>query len=160
MCSQIRVGFPHPECVCTATWAVTTTLNFLIAVCRPRMIKQVYFHTIITDFQRCDSKGHVWIHNKYKTKSNIHWKRKRVKWTKEKRKQGHVKKTRGRPAVCSLQVDGLRQSRDRKKFPAGGPAHYDILLQPGAAYQLQFSRRYSLPPSVSLCLSLSYIWQL
>lgn len=62
---------------------------------------------------------------------------------------------RGRPAVCLLQVDCLRLSRDRKKSPAGGPAHYDILLQPGAAYQLQFSRRCRLPPSLSLCLSLA-----
>lgn len=57
---------------------------------------------------------------------------------------------KAKAAVCLLQVDALRQSRDRKKVPAGGPTHYDILLQPGAAYQPQFGRRYRLAPHPDL----------
>lgn len=51
---------------------------------------------------------------------------------KGKRKQAHVKKMKER--LNSVFASGrLRQRRGRKKFPAGGPAYYDILLQPGAA---------------------------
>lgn len=45
--------------------------------------------------------------------------------------------------------DCLRQRRDRKKFPAGEPAHYDIRLQAWSSLQLQFSSSSTLPLSPS-----------
>lgn len=107
-----------------------------------RLINQGYFHMRITSLWLSE---HTWTHL-----FNMLWNRFSMMNSRLKKADQMNKKpkAKSRPTEC-LASGRQSQSRDRKRCPAGGPAHYDILLQAGAAYQLQFSRRYRLPPSPS-----------
>lgn len=71
----------------------------------------------------------------------------RIAWYERKKAKKRLRR-RKRGGRSLFQVDCPRPSGDRKNCPAGGPAHYDILLQPAAANQLQFSGCYQLSRSL------------